>query len=187
MSLCICTQVFKLLRLPYAALAILAASLVSLIAAFVAQHVFDIQPCILCLFQRVPYAVALVLGALALLFRKDEQKIKILFTLIALTLFVNVGIAAFHSGVERQWWAGTNGCDVVPLNGELSREQLLTMAVAQCDEINFDIFGITLANLNVIFCLGLGIFSLVVAFGQRKLDELIARLTPCCCGRCPQP
>lgn len=172
MTLCPCTLLRKLLTMPNAALAIIAASMVSLASAYIAQHFFDIQPCILCLFQRVPYAVTLALGALAFLFRRDAGKYRVLLVLCAVAFFVNVGIAFFHTGVERHWWAGTNGCAVTPLNAPLTRESLLLQAISQCDEINFEIFGLTLANLNVLFCLGLGLFSLIAAFGQKKLAEI---------------
>lgn len=185
MSLCPLTLLRKLSTMPYAALAIAAVSVVSLLFAYTAEYAFDIKPCILCLFQRIPYAVAFALGLIAFLLRKDPAKFKIVLALIALTFFVNVGIASFHTGVERHWWAGTNGCAVQPLDQPLSRESLLTMAVAQCDEINFEIFGLTFANLNVLFCLALGLFTLLVAFGQGILDKILgpveAQNCACCC------
>jgi disulfide bond formation protein DsbB len=174
-----------MMTMPYAALAIIAVSVVSLVSAFTAEIFFDIKPCILCLFQRVPYAVTLVFASLAFLLRKDEKNVRILFSLTALAFFVNVGIAFFHTGVERHWWAGTNGCAVMPLNAPLTREQLLTMAVAQCDEINFEIFGLSFANLNVLLCLGMGFFALLSAFGQSFMDRMMRRCQTngCCCHK----
>lgn len=186
MKTCFCTLVARVTAMPLAALALVAASLVSLLAAFTAQYGFDVQPCILCLFQRVPYALALVLGCLALALRARPQAVKVLFALMAATFFTNVGIAFFHSGVELHWWAGTDSCAVMPLNGELSADQLLTLAVAQCDEIKLQIFGLTLANLNVLFCAALGVFALVAGFGQAWLGRVFgaAREKNCCCCGC---
>ena len=168
--------------MPYAALAILAASLVSLATAFTLQQVFDIQPCILCLFQRIPYAVSLILAALALIFRNKPCAVKFLLVLCALSFLANSGISTFHSGVERHWWAGTNNCAVTPLNGKtaMTTADLLSTAVSQCDEINFSIFGVTLANVNVFFCLGLALLALMTAFGcvPQKEEESCS-----CCSK----
>jgi disulfide bond formation protein DsbB len=154
--------------MPYAALAILAASLGALVGAALFQKFFDAQPCILCIFQRGPYAAALVLSILALLFRRKEKVVKAVLCLCALAFLTNVGIAAYHSGIERHWWAATNSCDVSPLNidpAEMSTADLLVTAIGECDDIKFEILGLTLANMNVLICLGLAVLSFAAAFG----------------------
>lgn len=156
--------------MPYVALAIMAASLVSLVTAVTLQHVFEIQPCILCIFQRGPYAASLFLATLAYLFKKNDVAVKTLLSLTALSFLINVGIAGFHSGVERGMWQGTNSCEVTPIDGklafqEMSAADLLATAAADCDEIPFAILGISLANVNVFFCFGLALFALQGAFG----------------------
>lgn len=175
----------KLLVMPNAALAILAASAGSLATAYIAQYVFDIAPCILCYYQRVPYALAIVFSLLALAVRKNDKRARMFLGLCAFGFFVNACIAFFHSGVELQWWAGTDECGVNPdvLKGATDiaamRESLLATPTVRCDQINFTVLGFTMANWNVVACLGLALFSLLAAMGPcvnwAKCD---------CCKKC---
>jgi disulfide bond formation protein DsbB len=151
--------------MPKAGRIILAASIFSLAFAFVMQYGFDYQPCILCLWQRVPFAAAIVFSALALVpnLRKHAP---ILLGLCALAFFIGFGLSIFHTGVERHWWLGTSGCAITPLNGatvEDFRTQLLHIVVARCDQISWKFLGLSMANYNVIWSLLLGLFSLCAA------------------------
>jgi disulfide bond formation protein DsbB len=155
----------KFLSLPNAARIILAASALSLIFAFVMQYGFKYQPCILCLWQRVPYAAAIIFSALALT-PNLRHYTPVLLALCALVFFTGFGLAIFHTGVERHWWLGTSGCSITPLHGgtaEDFRTQLLHMAVARCDEISWKFLGLSMANYNVPWSFILGLFSLCAA------------------------
>lgn len=167
MSFCPCTLIRKLFTVPYAVLAILAASLGALVAASTFQQVYGADPCALCIMERVPYAAAVLLASLAFGFRKNKTAVKWLMSLCALGFLINVGISGYHSGIERHWWEATQSCDVSPLamSAEMSVADLLMTAVSECDEINFTILGLTLANLNVFACLGLALLAFVAAFG----------------------
>ncbi len=158
---------------PRAALILLAVSLGALAFALVMQFGFGFQPCILCLAQRVPFVVAAVLALIAALWKPYGRNTRVLLGLIALAFFLNAGLAFFHSGVERHWWTGTEGCTIRPLHAttpESLREELLGMTVAHCDEISWSLFGLSMANYNVPFCLGLGVFAAFAALsgGVRK-------------------
>ncbi len=186
MTLCPCTLIRKLFTMPYAALAILAASVGALVAASIFQQIFGADPCVLCLFERIPYAVAVPFAALAFFLRHNKCAVKGLMTLCALGFLINVGISAYHSGIERHWWEATVSCDVTPLNMEpakMTAADLLTTAVGQCDEINFTILGLTLANLNVFVCLGLAFLAFVGGFGLVR-DEDGDKPCSCCADSC---
>ncbi len=62
----------------------------------------------------------------------------------------------------------------------MSTADLLSTAVAECDKINFSILGLTLANINVFFCLGLALLALMTAFGcvPQKEEESCS-----CCSK----
>ena len=127
-----------LLKMPAAALAIIAACAGSLIFALIMQYGFHLAPCILCLWQRVPYIVAGLLALGAFLWKPYGKHTRILLTLIAFAFLCNAGLALFHSGVERSWWSGTAGCAIHPLHGsdiQSLRQQLLGMATGSCEEI----------------------------------------------------
>ncbi|MDD3182997.1 MAG: disulfide bond formation protein B [Alphaproteobacteria bacterium] len=153
--------------MPDATLAIFAAATGSLFVAYIAENFFDVQPCILCIYQRIPFAVVSALSIIALIFRDNDKMVRTVLSLCALAFFINAGIAIFHSGVELHWWAGTDECGVNPLVLKQIanlREVLLKTPLVSCDAINFTLFGLTMANWNILASFGLGLFSLLAAF-----------------------
>jgi disulfide bond formation protein DsbB len=155
----------KLFLMPKSALAILAASAAALGFVFVMQYGFGHEPCVLCLWQRVPYAAAILLSGFSLLPALRRQA-PILLMLCALIFVIECGLAFFHTGVELHWWLGTQGCAITPLNGasaEDLRTQLLHTVVARCDQINWTFLGLSMANYNVAYSLLLALFSFCAA------------------------
>ena len=92
----------------YLPAAILAASLTALGSAFAAQYVWGLEPCILCLYQRIPYGLAALLG-LAGLFAPPGARAWI-GAGAGLVFVIGAGIAAYHVGVEQHWWQSTTSC-----------------------------------------------------------------------------
>jgi disulfide bond formation protein DsbB len=158
-----------ILIMPRAAQLIFLASTGALAFAFVMQFEFGVEPCILCLWQRVPFGAALVLALTALLWKPYGRHTRIFLALCAAVFFINTGLALFHTGVERHWWLGTSGCAITPLHGaapEDLRAQLLRTVVARCDEISWVFLGLSMANWNIPFSLGLTLFSTGAALNR---------------------
>jgi len=145
---------------------ILAASIATLGGAFLFQHVGGLAPCVLCVYQRYPYGVAIALG-LAALFTGDARLRGILLAVAALALLIDAGIAAFHVGVEQHWWEGTAACTgsaSEPANSlEALRQQVLSSGVVRCDQIAWSLFGISMAGYNLLIALGLALFTFIAA------------------------
>jgi disulfide bond formation protein DsbB len=151
--------------MPKAARLIVIASVIALLFAFTMQYGFGLQPCVLCLWQRVPFGAALVLAGLACL-KPLYPYARALLGFCALAFLAGTGLAVFHTGVELHWWLGTSGCALTPLNGngvEDLRTQLLHMAVARCDQISWTFLGLSMANYNVVWSLALALFALLAA------------------------
>lgn len=150
----------RLFLMPNAALLLAAASVGSLLFALTMQFGFNIQPCELCLWQRVPFVVVAALAFLALIARPLAP---VLLQLAALALLANAGLALFHSGVERHWWEWHSACTGGLLDhaGSIDelRHTLLDKPVVRCDEISWSIFGLTMANLNIGFSFVLAAFA----------------------------
>ena len=142
------------------------ASAGALAAAFLAQYGFDLQPCILCIYQRWPYAVALGVSLLALLLAGRRAPLTALLGLCALAFMVNAGIAGSHVGIEQHWWAGTEAC-TGPSGEAASVQELLAQIqaapVVRCDEVAWSLFGISMAGYNLLASLALAGFSLSMA------------------------
>jgi len=148
----------------FLALGLLSAA--SLGMAFIAQYVFGLAPCNLCVIQRWPFVIIIGLSALGFFLTKHPKLSSGVMGLIGLTFLTNAAIAFYHSGVERKWWKSfLEGCSVPQLEGNadqiLAQIQSITEAV-RCDEIPWadPIFGLSMANYNVVFCLGLGIIAI---------------------------
>lgn len=121
-----------------------------LLAGFGFQYLGGLLPCQLCLWQRWPHALAALAGGLALAIGGRMLSLAGVVTMIAST-----GIAAYHSGVERHWWAGPASCtgDAGSLSN-LTPEQMLNPAMVEpvvlCDAIPWQLFGLSMANYNVL-------------------------------------
>ncbi|MEZ5902076.1 MAG: disulfide bond formation protein B [Alphaproteobacteria bacterium] len=133
-----------------------------------AQYVFGLEPCILCLIQRWPFAIVIALGLVGFLLScKYTKAVAGVMALIGLTFLTNSVIAFYHSGVERHWWKSfLEGCAVPEMKGDMAQIladiQSRTEAV-RCDEIPWadPLFHLSMANYNVVFCLGLGLIAVI--------------------------
>jgi disulfide bond formation protein DsbB len=154
----------RYLLMPRAAQILLAACVSSLGFALVMQYGFGFDPCILCLWQRGPFVAGGLLALLALAWKPYGKQSCIILGVIVFVFLINAGIAAFHTGVERHWWLGTTGCTVTPLHAKTPDsilQELLSTPVAHCDEISWTLFGLSMANYNIPFSLGLAVFALL--------------------------
>ncbi|MSO93725.1 MAG: disulfide bond formation protein B [Rhodospirillales bacterium] len=149
-----------------APLVLLVAGVGALGFAYAAEVAFGLAPCVLCLYQRVPYAVVIVLAATAMVLRNDFGR-RAALALAGIALLVGGGIAVYHVGVEQHWWAGTAACaGALPdvLTVEQLRAQLTAKPPARCDQPAWSLFGISMAGYNVALSIALAI----VAFGAAR-------------------
>ncbi|MCB1556887.1 MAG: disulfide bond formation protein B [Alphaproteobacteria bacterium] len=163
----------SLFSLRFASGLVLGVSLFSLLAALVAQYGFGLAPCILCLLQRVPYGVAAFLGAAGLFFasKNQDKHGALVLNVAAFVFFLNALTAFYHSGVERHWWMsflesckGSAGSEKVSSAKEML-SRLETIPAVPCDQIPWadPVFGLSMANDNVMLCCGLTVFCLLAA------------------------
>ena len=151
-------------RLIPLAMAIISAGALGL--ALMAQYIFGLEPCVLCVIQRYPYGIIIALGLLGFVFSWKYNKATTLsLALIGICFLANSLIAFYHSGVELHWWKSfLEGCAVPEMKGNMDQIladiQSRTKAV-RCDEIPWadPIFGLSMANYNVLFCATLAILA----------------------------
>lgn len=132
-----------------------------LLGAFGFQYLGDMAPCKLCLWQRWPHAAAVVIGAVALAF-----PVAALCYAGALAALTTAVIAGYHTGVERGWWEGPSTCSSGPI-ADLSPEQLMEQIMAaplvRCDEVPWEMLGLSMASWNAIASLGLALIWVAAA------------------------
>ena len=117
--------------------------------AFAFQHIGGLHPCEMCIWQRWPHAIALILASLAL-FVPGAGK-RALLVLAALAALVTAGIGVFHAGVEQRWWQGPSACSAGDLGSGDIWSNMLATPVVQCDQIAWSLAGISMAGYNAIF------------------------------------
>ena len=132
-----------------------------LMAAFAFQHLGDMAPCKLCIWQRWPHAAAIVIGVFAM--AVPGRGFPLLGMLAALT---TAGIAGYHTGVERGWWEGPSSCTSSGTAGVSADElfdQIMAAPLVRCDEVPWDMLGLSMASWNGIVALGLALIWLMAA------------------------
>lgn len=123
-------------------------------AALIAERVFDLFPCEMCLWQRWPHMAALALGLLALLLRNQPIS-RLLTWLAALAIALSGLIGIYHAGVEYGWWEGFTQCTstVKAGSGDLMKD-IMAAPLVRCDVPQWTFAGISLAGFNALFSLG---------------------------------
>lgn len=139
-------------------------SALMLATAFGFQHIGDMAPCKLCLYQRWPHTVAVLIGLIGALF---PHRLLALFGAAAALSTSAIGV--YHAGVEQKWWQGPTTCTSGPI-GDIGvkdlLEQIMTAPMVRCDEIPWDMFGLSMAGWNAVVSFGLALIWLAAA--QRK-------------------
>lgn len=119
-----------------------------LLGAFAFQHIGGMPPCKLCLWQRWPHAVAALIGVVIILTGKIQ-----LAWLGALASLSTAAIGVYHAGVEQGWWEGPTSCTssgVSNMSSEDLLNQILAAPLVRCDDIAWQMAGISMAGWNAI-------------------------------------
>lgn len=173
--LCCCKGIFeKLLSLPKSYIMIMI-SFVPLAAALISQYFYGMHPCELCIYQRVPFVIILTLAIIYFLLGKVNYsqigKVGCVLTIATIMLlFINSGIAFFHVGVEYKWWVfGECSADFDTSSLEALRAQIMGAPSVRCDDVQFSLFGISMAGWNVLYSLACA--ALLIFVGRYKCSR----------------
>ncbi len=131
-----------------------------LIVAWIFQY-FGFAPCQMCIWQRWPHGVAIVIGSITVIW--PLVPLALLGAFAAATTGV---IGIYHSGVERGFLEGPatcGGADTSGLSVDQLMEAILEAPLVRCDEIAWQLLGVTMANLNATLSLALAMIWLVAA------------------------
>lgn len=137
------------------------ASAAAILGAWGFQYIGGYAPCKLCYQQRYPHWLAMGAGILAL-----AVGWRFLPWIGALGAATTSAIGFFHSGVERKWWDGPSSCsggDIGALSTDALMEQIMSAPLVRCDEIPWEMFGISMANMNAVGSLLLAALWVVAA------------------------
>ncbi len=134
-------------------IAILFVNILVILSALFIEFFLKVKPCILCIYQRYPYYIITFLSLIY--FLKKDLKI-ILILLIILTSLASIILSTYHVGIETGLIEETTSCKT-SLNNNLSKDailkQLESNLASSCKEVNFKLFGFSLASINIILSL----------------------------------
>jgi disulfide bond formation protein DsbB len=140
----------------------------ALMMAYIAEYGFGLAPCILCLYQRIPFAIGIVLCIAGLMIRPlQSNRLGIgLWSILSINFAANSALAFYHSGVERHWWVSVfEACsaNLSGLSGDALIQAIRNTPAVRCDQIPWadPLLNLSMANWNVVFCLGLAIYAFV--------------------------
>ena len=145
------------------------AAVAALAAAFFAQYVMRLEPCPLCLYERVPYAIIVVVAGAAAALALGPRARAGLIALAALAALADSGLAGYHVGVEQGVFEASAACtgSTGETAGDLEslRAQLLAEPpAARCDRVPWSAFGISIAGYNALYSALLAVFAGLAAW-----------------------
>ena len=129
---------------------ILLISLVSIISAYFIEYALGHEPCNLCLIERIPYILSIVLILINFRFKKTEKFLILFLILIFVFSFL---ISIYHFGIEQGFFDESSLCTLKDNSNIISKEELLKILNERpisCKDVTFKIFGLSLTSVNII-------------------------------------
>jgi len=143
------------LRMMLAGSALVAAAAVAF--AWTMEHWVGLVPCPLCLLERWPFRIAVVIGLVGLVLPRPWTRLALM--LLGLTILADAAIAFVHVGVEhRLWLSPLAACQQPHFSGTSIAERLAQMPArpsVACEDASyvFDWLPVSLAEMNLLFTL----------------------------------
>ena len=147
---------------------ILLFSIFALIAAYFIQYVLKHQPCNLCLIERIPYILSIIVISICLLTKRFE---KLSLIILSLIFFSAALVAFYHFGIEQGFIKESLVCDLNNESNVLSKEALLNQLKKMpisCKDVTFKIFGLSLATFNIFISLILSVITMKLFLSYEK-------------------
>jgi disulfide bond formation protein DsbB len=123
------------------------------------QHLGGMAPCKLCIWQRWPHMIAIGLGILALFALPRLMAVAGILATLA-----TAAIGGYHTGVERGWWQGPTSCSSSGTSGISADDlfnQIMSAPLVRCDEVPWEMLGLSMASWNMLASLGLAVLWLM--------------------------
>ena len=128
-------------------------SLIAIISAYFIEYVLGHQPCNLCLIERIPYGISIILISLMLFLKKSE---KFFILLLILTFIFSFAISFYHLGIEQGIFQESAVCGVKDFSENITKEELLNQLnekTVSCKDVTFRVFGLSLTTINILISL----------------------------------
>ena len=147
---------------------ILFVSFVALMSAFFIEYVLGHQPCNLCILERIPYVIAIVIILLNYKFSQFEKIFLVLLVIVFLTATI---LSVYHFGIEQGFIEESLVCDLKNGSEATSKEEILKQLQEQkvsCKDVTFKIFGLSLTTYNIVISILITINALKIYLNYAK-------------------
>ena len=137
-------------------------SIIALVSAFFIEYILGHQPCNLCILERIPYLLAIILVLLNYKFIQFE---KFFVLLLAIIFLAGTILSLYHLGIEQGFIEESLVCDLKSGSNLLSKEEILKQLQEKsisCKDVTFKIFGLSLTSYNILI-------SLLITIGAGKI------------------
>ena len=128
-------------------------SIIALVSAFFIEYILGHQPCNLCIFERFPYMLAIIIIIFNYKFSHLEKFFILLLTIIFLA---GTALSLYHLGIEQSFIQESLLCDLKSGSNLLSKEEILKQLQEKsisCKDVTFKIFGLSLTSYNILVSL----------------------------------
>ncbi len=125
-------------------------SVIALSTAFFIEYILGHQPCNLCILERIPYGLSLVLISTIFILRKNE---KFFILLLIITFVFSLAISFYHYGIEQGFFKESAVCGVKDFTENITKEDLLKQLsekTVSCKDVTFRILGLSLTSINIV-------------------------------------
>ena len=147
---------------------ILIISFTALIFAYFVEHILGHQPCNLCIIERIPYGISIILIATIFIIKKNQ---KFLTLLLILTFAFSFTISIYHYGIEQGFFEESSVCNARNFSENITKEDLLkelSKKTISCKDVTFRFFGFSLTSINVVLSLLLTITLIKIFISYEK-------------------
>jgi len=143
-------------------------SIFALSSAYFIEYILDYKPCNLCLFERLPYFLAIIIILLNLSLNRFEKFIFISLGLIFASATI---LSLYHVGIEQGFFKESLVCVSNNEMNILNKKDLLNefqKTTVSCKDVEFTLFGLSLATINVIISLILSVITFKLFLNYEK-------------------
>ena len=146
-------------------------SIFSLISAYFIESILGHQPCNLCLIERIPYWLGIILVIINFTFKKHEKSIILLLLFIFIFSLI---ISIYHLGIEKNFFQESAICGLKDTGEIISKEDILRQLnekTISCKDVTFKIFGFSLTTINIAVSLFLTILLTKIFLNYEKIKK----------------
>ena len=143
-------------------------SFIALISAYFVEYILGHQPCNLCVYERIPYFLAILIVLINYKYNKLE---KYLILSLAIIFLIATILSLYHLGIEQGFIQESLLCDIEKGANIVDKDEILKQLQQKsisCKDVTFKIFGLSLTSYNIIISLLLTIGLTKIYFGYEK-------------------